>query len=70
MRESKGYQLILRETTIKHIVALLKMKFPSSVVNASLPAMKEITDLRRLDELHLAAAQVPTFEAFAQMLHE
>ena len=70
MRESKGYQLILRETTIKHITALLKMKFPSSAVDASLPAMREITDLQRLEELHLAAAKVPTFEAFAQMLRE
>ena len=70
MRESKFYQLILRENTIKHISALLKMKFPSNAVDAVLPVMEEIKDLQRLEELHLAAAQVPNIEVFTQMLHE
>jgi hypothetical protein len=45
VRESKPYQLILRENTIRHILALLKMKFPSNPVDAFLPAMQEIADL-------------------------
>ena len=74
MRESKGYQLeaerIARETTIRHISAVLKTKFSTDVVNALTPVIQNINDLQRLEELHTAAAKVQNVEAFAQMLHE
>ena len=74
MRESKGYQRqrekILRENTIKHISVVLKTKFSADVVNAVTPEIQNISDLQRLEELHLAAARVQSIEAFAQMLRE
>ncbi len=56
MRESKAFQLILRETTIKHILALLQVKFQAEAVSALTPALEDIDDLQRLEQLHLAAA--------------
>lgn len=74
MRESKTYQRqrekILRENTIKHISVVLKAKFSADVVNAITPEIQNISDLQRLEELHLAAARVQNIEAFSQMLHE
>lgn len=68
MRESKGYQLIVRENTIEHIVALLEQQFHKETVRALTPALQNIDDLERLKELHLAAARVPNIETFAQKL--
>ena len=70
MQESKGYQLMLRETTIEHIIALLEQQFHTETVRALTPMLQSIEDLERLKELHLAAARVPNIGAFAQMLHE
>ena len=68
MRESEGYQLMLKETTIKHILALLEQQFHTEAVRALTPAIQNIDDLQRLEYLHLAAARVPNIEAFAQEL--
>ena len=72
MQESKFYQLehekITRETTIKHILALLEQQFHTEAVRALTPAIQNIDDLQRLEYLHLAAARVPNIEAFAQKL--
>ena len=74
MRESKTYQRqrerILRENTINHISIVLKAKFPVDIVNALTPIIQNISDVQRLEELHLAAAKAQNIEAFAQMLHE
>ncbi len=74
MQESKFYQRqvakISRENTIKHIMALLKMKLPVDTVNALAPALQNIDNLQRLEELLLAAAKVQSIEAFEQMLQE
>ncbi len=74
MRESKTYQRQMekaaRETTIKHILALLKLKMPADAVNALVPTLQNIDDLHRLEQLLLAAAKVQSIEAFTQMLHE
>ena len=68
MRESKGYQLMLRENTIEHIIALLEQQFHTEAVRALTPMLQNINDLERLKELHLAAARVPNIENFAQKL--
>ena len=68
MRESKGYQLMLRENTIKHIIALLEQQFHTEAVRALTPLLQNIDDLERLEYLHLAAARVPNIEAFTQEL--
>ena len=74
MRESKTYQRqrerILRENTINHISVVLKAKFPADIVNALTPIIQNINDVQRLEELHMAAAQVKNIESFAQMLSE
>ena len=68
MRESKFYQLMLRENTIEHIIALLEQQFHTEAVRALTPMLQNIDDLERLKELHLAAARVPNIENFAQKL--
>ena len=74
MQESKTYQRqrerILRENTINHISVVLKAKFPADIVNALTPIIQNINDVQRLEELHMAAAQVQNIESFAQMLSE
>ena len=74
MQESKFYQRqvekIARETTIKHILTVLKTKFSTDVVNALTPVIQNISDLQRLEELHIAAAKVPDIETFTRMLNE
>ena len=68
MQESKGYQLILRENTIQHIIALLEQQFHTEAVRALTPMLQNIDDLERLKELHLTAARVPNIQTFAQKL--
>ena len=68
MRESKGYQLMLRENTIEHIIALLEQQFHAEAVRPLTPMLQDIDDLERLKYLHLAAARVPNIEAFRQEL--
>ena len=70
MIESKGYQLLIRENTVKHILALLKLRFRAEAVDALQTMLLNITDLRKLEDLHLAAARVPDIDAFAKMLNE
>ena len=68
MQESAGYQLMLKETTIEYILALLEQQFHTETVRALTPMLRNIDDLERLKELHLAAARVPNIETFAQKL--
>ena len=68
MQESKFYQLMLRENTIEHIIALLEQQFHTEAVRALTPMLQNIDDLERLKYLHLAAARVPNIEAFTQEL--
>jgi len=68
MQESKFYQLMLRENTIEHIIALLEQQFHTEAVRALTPMLQNIDDLERLKELHLAAPRVPNIETFAQKL--
>ncbi len=84
MQESKYYQLLreefiaqgleqgleqgTRETTIKNTLALLNEKFAANAVNDLIPVLQRITDLQQLEQLHLAAAQVQSLNAFKLML--
>ena len=68
MQESKFYQLMLKENTIEHIIALLEQQFHTEAVRALTPMLQNIDDLERLKYLHLAAARVPNIEAFTQEL--
>ena len=74
MRESKTYQRqrerILRENTIENTLALLKRRFHIEEVSALTPALQNINDLQRLQQLLVAVPEMPSLEAFEKMLHE
>ena len=74
MRESKTYQRLqekfIRENTTRHILVVLKARFPEDVVNVLAPVVQNISDVQRLEELLTAAARVQNIEAFAHMLNE
>ncbi len=74
MQESKTYQLlckkITRENTIEYTLVLLERRFAVETVRPLIPALQSVTDLQKLKQLHLEAAEVQNIEAFAQMLNE
>ncbi len=74
MQESKFYQRqrekTIRETTIKHILAVLNTKYSAEIVSAITPMIQNINDLQRLDDLHTAAAKAQNIETFTQMLNK
>ena len=74
MQESKTYQYlcnkIMAKTMIENILALLELRFQAEAVSALKPSLQNVDDVPRLKELFLAAAQVQSLDAFAQMLHE
>lgn len=74
MRESKTYQRqaerVTKETTVRHILTLIKRQFRPETVNALTPAIENIDDLQRLEQLLIAASEARNIESFAQMLHE
>ena len=78
MQESKTYQLLyeklskrlVRENTIENTLALLERRFAVEAVRALIPALQSITDLQKLQQLLLEAAEVQNIEAFEQMLNE
>ncbi len=74
MQESKYYQLLsekfTRENTIENTLALLERRFAVEAVRPLIPALQNVTDLQKLKQLHLEAADVQNIETFAQMLNE
>ena len=74
MQESKTYQRQMeraaRETTIKNTLAVLNRKFSADAVNVLTPAIQNIEDLQRLDQLLIAAAEARNLDTFTQMLQE
>lgn len=74
MQESKYYQLLsekfTRENTIEYTLALLERRFAVEAVRPLIPALQNVTDLQKLKQLLLEAADVQNIETFAQMLKE
>ena len=86
MQESKYYQFLrdqfiaqgieqgieqgTRETIIRNTLALLRSKFSADAVNAVGTVLQRVNDMQRLEQLHLAAAQVQNLDAFKLMLEE
>ncbi|MXY28221.1 hypothetical protein F4Y59_08700 [Candidatus Poribacteria bacterium] len=72
MQESKTYQSLMqrvaKETTIEHILVVLKTKFPPELVDALKPALQDIDDLERLEDLYLQTIHASSIQAFAQKL--
>lgn len=84
MQESKFYQLLPDEfiaegkaqgleqgakgTMLKNILTLLEAKFSVDAVNKLILMLHRITDIQQLEQLHLAASQVESLDAFKLML--
>ena len=66
----QGIEQERQESAIRHILVVLKTKFSSDIVNVLTPAIQNISDVERLEELLPAAVEAESPEAFAQILHE
>ena len=66
----QGIEHERRESTIRHILVVLKTKFSADIVNVLTPALENITDVERLERLLPAAVEAQNPEAFARALHE
>ena len=66
----QGIEQERRESTIRHILVVLKTKFSADIVNVLMPAIENITDVERLEQLFPAAIEAENPETFARALHE
>ena len=64
----RGFQQGARQNAIRSLFAILEFRFDGRAVQALRPALENIQDLQRLEELHDAALRAETFEAFARTL--
>lgn len=68
MEESKFYQLLVREHTVDLTMLLLEHRFPGEAVDSVKTELLKIDDSQKLQQLVIAAAEVTSIEAFAQLL--
>ena len=66
----QGIEQERRESAIRHILVVLKTKFSADIVNVLTPAIENISDVERLEQLLPAAVETESLEAFARILHE
>ena len=66
----QGIEQEKRESAIRHILVVLKTKFAADIVNVLTPAIENISDVERLEQLLPAAVEAQSLEAFARILHE
>lgn len=59
-----------KETTVKNLLTVLNVKFPTEEVRALIPVLENIDDLQRLDQLLLTAVKSESLEAFTETLFE
>lgn len=59
-----------KEATLKNLLAVLNAKFHAEAVRALTPALQNIDDLQRLEQLHLTAVNAKSLEAFVETLFE
>ena len=57
-----------KSATLKNLLTVLNAKFHAEAVRALTPALKNIDDLQRLEELHLIAVNVNSLETFTEKL--
>ena len=67
---SEGIEQGRRESTIRHILVVIETKFSSDIVKVLTPAIQNISNVERLEELLPAAVEAENPEAFAQIVHE
>ena len=66
----QGIEQERRESAIRHILVVLKTKFAADIVSVLTPAIENISDVERLEQLLPAAVEAQSLEAFARILHE
>lgn len=66
----QGIEQERRESAIRHILVVLKTKFTADIVDVLTPAIENISDVERLEQLLPAAVEAQSLEAFARILHE
>ena len=66
----QGIEQGTRNTTIRNTLALLRSKFSGEAVNEIARRLQRINDMKQLEQLLLAAAQVQNLDAFKQILIE
>lgn len=59
-----------KEATVKSLMTVLNAKFHVEAVRALTPALKNIDDLERLEDLLLTAVKAKTLDAFTEALFE
>ncbi len=59
-----------KKATLKNLLAVLNAKFHAESVRALGPALENIDDLGRLEQLHLTAVNAENLEAFTETLFE
>lgn len=59
-----------KEATLKNLLTVLNAKFHIESVRALGPALENIDDLERLEQLHLTAVNAENLEAFTETLFE
>ena len=59
-----------KEATLKNLLTVLNAKFHVEAVRAIDPALQDIDDLQRLEQLLLTAVNAKTLDAFTEVLFE
>ena len=58
----------MRKNTVDNTMLLLEDRFPGEAVDAVKTELLKIDDSQKLQQLLVAAAKVPSLEAYAQLL--
>ena len=67
---AQGIEQGAKEATCKNLLTVLNAKFHREAVRALTPALENIDDLQRLEQLHLIAVNVKSLEDFTEALFE
>ena len=67
---TRGITQGAKEATLKNLLTVLKAKFHVESVRALMPALENIDDLERLEQLLLTAVNAKTLDAFTEVLFE
>ena len=59
-----------KEATLKNLLTVLNAKFHTEAVRALTPALENIDDLQRLEQLHRISVNVKSLEDFTEVLFE
>ena len=66
----QGVKQGAKAATLKNLLTVLNAKFHREAVRALTPALENIDDLQRLEQLHLIAVNVKSLEDFTEVLFE